>query len=228
MSCCGRSKCWPRGRKPPSILHPFLYEFWGEQHFPSYDMIGNWDLAVRAGEFCVCKFIVSTYIRQVGTIYTQIITKPHQATSPSTHNGMMDECPTYRQKWASLIPACTCPTSTWLHSFQRWTFPRAGCRTTRHQWRRWRGSCLSCRVFIWSVELGKFNYWDKQGKNNMLSWYGRSVSAGKRNFPSRPKHRAKYWSSDRQKVGGTSSGEENMLPCLSLYYNTNHISGGSM
>ena len=28
---------------------------------------------------------------------------------------------------------------------------------------------LSVLQGIWSVELGKFNYWDKQGKNNMLS-----------------------------------------------------------
>ena len=40
------------------------------------------DLGVRSGEFCVCKLIASTYIEQIGTIHTHMITKP--ATSPSS------------------------------------------------------------------------------------------------------------------------------------------------
>ena len=50
------------------------------EYFLSYDMIRPRDLGVRAGEFCVCKVILTTYIRQVGAIYTQTITKP--ATRP--------------------------------------------------------------------------------------------------------------------------------------------------
>ena len=45
-------------------------------------------LSVRSGEFCVCRLIVSTYVRQIGIIHTQLITKP--ATSPST---LTHHCP---------------------------------------------------------------------------------------------------------------------------------------
>ena len=46
-------------------------------------------LAVKSGEFCVCKLIEFTYLGQIGAIHTQVITKP--GISPSMLTGNRDQ-----------------------------------------------------------------------------------------------------------------------------------------